>query len=64
MVFQRINSASGVLLNLNCGQQNHFIHKAVFGQNEEDTTQGDASCGSFESHACKEGAPSVRDYFR
>ena len=65
VVFQRINSAYGVLLNLNCGQRNHFIHKAVFGWNEgEDTLRGDASCGAFELRICKEGAPTVRDYFR
>lgn len=65
MVFQRINLAYGVLLNLNCGQRNHFIHKAVFGSNKgEDTTRGDASCGPFKVHICKAGAPSVQDYFR
>ena len=64
MVFQRINSAYGFLLNLTCGQKNHFIHMAVFGWNEgEDTMRGDASCGPFELQVCKEGAPSVWDYF-
>jgi predicted PP-loop superfamily ATPase len=61
LVFQKINSANGDFLNLNCSQYNHLIHKGVFGYTKgEEATREEKFCfGPFESHACKFGCPVI-----